>query len=84
MNLAYCWFCRLSLEDEVPSHSTKNRHGGFRDSDLFRWLFNEVLRHCMDAGLVKGEGFAVDASIIKADASVLLERIKAERASVGS
>jgi transposase len=71
LNLAYRWFCRLSLEDEVPNHSifSKNRHGRFRDSDLFRWLFNEVLRRCMDAGLVKGEGFAVDASIIKADAS---------------
>lgn len=71
MNLVYRWFCRLSLEDEVPNHSTfsKNRHGRFRDSDLFRWLFNEVVRRCMDAGLVKGEGFAVDASIIKADAS---------------
>ncbi|ETK19163.1 IS1182 family transposase [Pseudomonas sp. FH4] len=71
LNLAYRWFCRLSLEDEVPNHSTfsKNRHGRFRDSDLFRWLFNEVLRRCMGAGLVKGEGFAVDASIIKADAS---------------
>lgn len=71
LNLAYRWFCRLSLEDEVPNHSTfsKNRHGRFRDSDLFRWLFNEVLRRCMDAGLVKGEGSVVDASIIKADAS---------------
>ena len=71
LNLAYHWFCRLSLEDEVPNHSTfsKNRHGRFRDSDLSRWLFNAVLRCCMDAGLVMGEGFAVDASIIKADAS---------------
>ena len=71
LNLPYRWFCRLSLEDEVPNHSTfsKNRHGRFPDSSLFRWLFNEVLRRCMDAGLVKGEGFAVDASIIKADAS---------------
>ena len=71
LNLAYRWFCRLGLEDEVPNHSTfsKNRHGRFRDSDLFRWLFNEVLRRCMAAGLVKSEGFAVDASIIKADAS---------------
>ncbi|WP_143496412.1 transposase, partial [Pseudomonas aeruginosa] len=67
LNLAYRWFCRLGLEDEVPNHSTfsKNRHGRFRDSGLFRWLFNEVLRRCMAAGLVKGEGFAVDASIIK-------------------
>ena len=54
-----------------PNHSTfsKNRHARFRDSDFFRWLFNEVLPRCMDAGLVKGEGFAVDGSIIKADAS---------------
>jgi transposase len=71
LNLAYRWFCRLGLEDEVPNHSTfsKSQHGRFRDSDLFRWLFHEVLHRCMDAGLVKGEGFAVDASIIKADAS---------------
>jgi len=71
LNLAYRWFCRLGLEDAVPNHLTfsKNRHGRFRDSDLFRWLFNEVLRRCMAAGLVKGEGFAVDASVIKADAS---------------
>ncbi|MDH2201808.1 transposase, partial [Ectopseudomonas oleovorans] len=71
LNLAYRWFCGLGLEDEVPNHSTfsKNRRGRFRDSDLFHWLFNEVLRRCMAAGLVKGEGFAVDASIIKADAS---------------
>jgi transposase len=55
LNLAYRWFCRLSLEDEMPNHSTfsKNRHGRFRDSDLFRWSFNEVLRRCMDAGLVR-------------------------------
>jgi transposase len=71
LNLAYRWFCRLGLEDEVPNHSTfsKNRHGRFRASGLFRWLFNEVVRRCMTAGLVKGEGFAVDASIIKADAN---------------
>ena len=55
MTLAYRWFCRLSLEDEVPNHSTfsNNRHGLFRDSDLFRCLF-KVLRRCMDAGQVKG------------------------------
>lgn len=69
LNLAYRWFCRLSLEDAVPDHSTfsKNRHGRFRESGTFRWLFDSVLRDCMAAGLVKGEGFAVDASIISAD-----------------
>jgi transposase len=71
LNLAYRWFCRLSLEDAVPDHSTfsKNRHGRFRASGTFRWLFDEVVRRCMERGLVKGEGFAVDASIVAADAS---------------
>lgn len=71
LNLGYRWFCRLSLEDAVPDHSTfsKNRHGRFRESGAFRWLFDTVLRRCMDAGLVKGEGFAVDASIVAADAN---------------
>jgi len=55
----------------VPDHSTfsVNRHGRFRDSDILRHLFEAVVRACMDAGLVKGEGFAVDASVIEADAS---------------
>lgn len=71
LNLAYRWFCRLGLEDSVPDHSTfsKNRHGRFRESKVLRWMFDEVLRRCMAAGLVKGEGFAVDASIVAADAS---------------
>src|SRR5512139_1074920 len=71
LNLAYRWFCRLGLEDVVPDHSTfsKNRHGRFRDSDAFRLLFESVLARCMAAGLVGGEGFAVDASLIEADAN---------------
>lgn len=70
LNLAYRWFCRLGLEDSVPDHSTfsKNRHGRFRDSDTFRYLFETVLQRCMKEGMVRGEGFATDASIIKADA----------------
>src|SRR5665213_452053 len=71
LNLAYRWFCRLGLDSAVPDHSTfsKNRHGRFRDSGLMRHLFETVLRRCMDEGLVGGEGFAVDASLIKADAN---------------
>jgi transposase len=71
LNLAYRWFCRLSISDEVPDHSTfsKNRHGRFRESEAFRYVFEQVLRSCIEAGLVKGEGFAVDASVVKADAS---------------
>jgi transposase len=71
LNLAYRWFCRLGIKDKVPDHSTfsKNRHGRFRDSDAFRQLFESVLRRCMAEGLVRGEGFAVDASVVKADAN---------------
>jgi len=71
LNLAYRWFCRLGLEGEVPDHSTfsKNRHGRFRDSDAFRYLFEEVVQRCMSEGLIAGEGFAIDASVIKADAN---------------
>src|SRR5580700_1922090 len=71
LNLAYRWFCGLGLDGEVPDHSTfsKNRHGRFRDSDLLRRLFETVLQRCIDEGLVGGEGFAVDASLIQADAS---------------
>ena len=71
LNLGYRWFCRLGLDGAVPDHSTfsKNRHGRFRDSDLLRRLFETVLQRCIDEGLVGGEGFAVDASLIRADVS---------------
>ncbi len=71
MNLAYRWFCGLGLEDKVPHHSTfsVNRHGRFRRSSILRKVFEEVVCGCMTAGLVGGEGFAVDASMIEADAS---------------
>ena len=66
LNLAYRWFCRLGLDGGVPDHSTfsKNRHGRFRDSDLLRQLFETMVRRCMAEGMVGGEGFAVDASMI--------------------
>ncbi len=71
MNFAYRWFCRLGFEGRVPDHSTFSvtRHGRFRNSDVLRRVFESVVRGCMVAGLVGGEGFAVDASVIEADAS---------------
>jgi transposase len=71
LNLAYRWFCRLGIEHQIPDHSTfsKTRHGRFRDADILRKLFETTVRTCMDKGLVGGEGFATDASIIRADAN---------------
>ena len=71
LHLAYRWFCRLDLDDGVPHHSTfsENRLHRFRESDVFRHIFERVVATCMAAGLVKGEGFAVDASVMEANAS---------------
>jgi len=71
LNLAYRWFCRLGLDGKVPDHSTfsKNRHGRFRESDILRLLFETIVERCMAEGLVSAEGFAVDASLIAADAN---------------
>ena len=69
LNLAYRWFCKLGLESAVPNHSTfsKNRHGRFRDSNVFRRLFEDSVELAINNGLVSADGFAVDASLIKAD-----------------
>lgn len=71
LNLAYRWFCRLDLSDPVPNHSTfsKNRHGRFRESDLLRHLFEVTVARCISDGLVSGQHFAADASLIEADAN---------------
>jgi transposase len=71
LNLAYRWFCRLDLGNRVPDHSTfsKNRHGRFRQCDLYRLLFEEVVARCAAVGLVAGREVAVDGSTIMADAS---------------
>ncbi len=71
VNLAYRWFCGLSIEDKIPDHSafSRARNERFRDSDIFRRIFEHVVERCIAAGLVGGEGFAVDASLIVADAN---------------
>ena len=71
VNLAYRWFCGLSIEDKIPDHSafSRARNERFRDSDMFRRVFERVVEACIAAGLVGGEGFAVDASLIVADAN---------------
>ena len=71
VNLAYRWFCELGLEDAIPDHSafSRARNERFRASDIVRRVFERVVGSCIEAGLVGGEGFAVDASLIEADAN---------------
>ncbi len=71
MHLAYRWFTRLGFEQQIPDHSTfsKNRHGRFRQSGVFREVFEEIVRRCVEAGLVDGQNLAVDGTMIGANAS---------------
>ena len=71
VNLAYRWFCGLSIEDKIPDHSafSRARNERFRDNDIFRRVFERVVEACISAGLVGGKEFAVDASLIVADAN---------------
>jgi transposase len=71
VNLAYRWFCGLGIEDKIPDHSvfSRARNERFREHDIFRLVFERVVAACIGAGLVGGEGFAVDASLIEADAN---------------
>jgi transposase len=71
VNLAYRWFCKLGIEDAIPDHSafSRARNERFRDGDVFRHMFERVVEACIAAGLIGGEGFAVDASLIQADAN---------------
>jgi hypothetical protein len=69
VNLAYRWFCKLGIEDTIPDHSVfcRARHERFRESDALRRVFESVVAKCIASGLVGGEAFSVDASLIKAD-----------------
>ena len=71
LNLAYRWFCRLGLDGDVPDHSRSRRTGMAVSAraiccDAF---FEMALQRCIAEGLVGGEAFAIDASLIKADAN---------------
>ena len=70
VNLAYRWFCKLGIEDGIPDHSvfSRARHERFRQSEALRRVFESVVAKCIAAGLVGGEGFSIDASLIRADA----------------
>jgi transposase len=71
MHLAWRWFTGLSFDQEVPHHSTfsKNRHGRFQESKLFEQLFEQIVKQCVEAGLVRGQDLSVDGSFVEANAA---------------
>src|SRR6516225_8655294 len=71
MHLAWRWFTGLGFDQEIPHHSTfsKNRHGRFQESKLFEQLFEQIVRQCMEVGLVRGDQLSVDGSFVEANAA---------------
>src|SRR5580704_3561196 len=71
MHLAWRWFTGLGFDQEIPHHSTfsKNRHGRFQESKLFEQLFEQIVRQCVEVGLVQGAHLSVDGSFIEANAA---------------
>jgi hypothetical protein len=71
MHLAWRWFTGLCFDQEIPNQSTfsKNRHGRFQETQLFRELFEGIVEQCIGAGLVSGEHLSVDGSFVQADAN---------------
>jgi transposase len=69
-NLAYRWFCRLSIEDAVPDHSSLTRIRDRLGEETFKNIFDHVVRLCIEKGLVTGEKVMMDGSLIKADAAL--------------
>src|ERR1035437_7008739 len=84
MHLAYRWFTRLDLDQEIPDHSTfsKNRHGRFRQSGIFREVFEEIVRRCLQAGFVEGRNLAVEGTLVGGNASQQ-SRVARERFAEG-
>jgi len=71
MHLAWRWFTGLGFDQEIPHHSTfsKNRHGRFQESKVFEQLFEQIVRQCVEVGLVRGDHLSVDGSFVEANAA---------------
>ena len=84
LHLAYRWFCKLDLEDEIPHHSTPsaNRLGRFRNSNVLHHIFERIVRTAMATGLVKDEGFALDASVLEPTSAATMASYP--RSSIGA
>lgn len=71
LNIAYRWFCGFELEDKIPDHSTfsKTRLRKWNESKLFHQLFLEIVRRCVESGLVDGKELVADGTYLPANVS---------------
>ena len=81
VNIAYRWFLGIDLDEPVPDHSTFSqlRRRKFNGAALFEELFDEVVRKCIEHGLIDGKLLLTDSTHVRANArNDVLERVAVE------
>jgi len=71
VNIAYRWFLGIDLDEAIPDHSTLSqlRRRKFNDSRIFEDIFDEIVRKCIEIGLVTGETLLTDSTHLRANAA---------------
>jgi transposase len=70
MRLDILYFIGYDIDEELPWHSTLSRTRQLYDEDVFTQLFKQVLKQCIDKGMLNGKRQAVDSVYVKANASM--------------
>lgn len=70
MRLDILFFIGYNIDEALPWHSTLSRTRQLYGDDVFKQLFKNVLKQCIDKGMVSGRRQAVDSALIKANASM--------------
>ncbi len=70
VNLAIRWFVGYALHEALPDHSSLTRIRQRWGEDVFRRVFTRVVWQCQRAGMVSAETVHIDASLIRANASM--------------
>jgi len=77
VNLAFMWFVGINPDEELPDASllAKFRTQRMHETSLDE-IIKEIIRQCVDKGIIKGTGISIDATHTKANTNKLFpERI---------
>ncbi|WP_091367933.1 transposase [Mucilaginibacter mallensis] len=70
MRLDILYFIGYDVDEELPWHSTLSRTRQLYDEDIFNQLFKQVLKQCIDKGMLTGKRQAIDSVYVKANAAM--------------
>jgi transposase len=68
--LSVRWYLGYDLHEPLPDHSNLTRTRERFGLPVFRRFFEEIVRRCAEAGLVRGEDLYFDATKVDANASL--------------